>query len=65
MDRLYKEHLESPYVGRPLSREMFERLYMKLERVEKAAWDAMEHDKFELHDVLDRKSQKLCAALGY
>lgn len=65
MDELYREHLRSPYVDRPLSREMFEQLYVKLEIVERAAWNAMEHDQFELHDILDRKSQKLCAALGY
>lgn len=65
MDKLYKEHLESPYVETPLSRPMFERLYKRLEIVEANAWSAMESEQWALHDYYDHESQKLCARLGY
>lgn len=65
MDKLYKEHLESPYVENPLSRTTFERLYARFEDVEARANAALEANQWALHDRLDHESQKLCARLGY
>ena len=65
MDKLYKEHLESPYVETPLTRSMFERLYTRFEDVEARARSALEAQQWALHDYYDRESQKLCAYLGY
>ena len=65
MDKLYKEHLESPYVETPLTRSMFERLYARFENVEARACAAIEAQQWALHDHLDHESQKLCALLGY
>ena len=65
MDKLYKEHLESPYVETPLTRSMFERLYIRFEDVEARARSALEAQQWALHDRLDHESQKLCARLGY
>ena len=65
MDQLYQEHMSSPYVEIPLSRQLFERLYARFEDVEAKANAALEARQWALHDRLDHESQKLCARLGY